>query len=137
MKSTDADDELSIGDLAGRYDLATHVLRHWEVRGLLAPARDDAGRRRYKAADVTRVAVILRAKEAGLPLETIRSLTSTGDPAARHAVLKREADALRQRIAAAEASLELIECALRCDHDDFTQCPHYRQTITERVGGGD
>ncbi|MER6474193.1 MerR family transcriptional regulator [Streptomyces collinus] len=135
MKSTDAEGELSIGELAGRYGLAAHVLRHWEARGLLAPARDGAGRRRFTAADVTRVAVILRAREAGLPLETVRSLTSAGDPAARHAVLRQEADALRQRIAAAEASLELIECALRCDHDDFTQCPHYRQTITERVGG--
>jgi DNA-binding transcriptional MerR regulator len=56
-----------IGAVSERFGLATHVLRHWEAMGLLTPARDAAGRRRYKTADLTRVAVILRAKEAGSP----------------------------------------------------------------------
>ncbi|WP_344004419.1 MerR family transcriptional regulator [Streptomyces thermocarboxydovorans] len=108
---------MSIGALAERFGLATHVLRHWEAMGLLTPVRDAAGRRRYGSADLTRVAVILRAKEAGLSLRSIRSLTAAGDPARRRDILSAEAEALRSRIAAAQASLDLIECALGCDHD--------------------
>ncbi|MFI0084627.1 MerR family transcriptional regulator [Streptomyces bobili] len=124
----------SIGALAERFGLATHVLRHWEAMGLLAPVRDAAGRRRYGAADLTRVAVILRAKEAGLSLDTIRCLASTADPATRRDILRSEAEALRSRIAAAQYSLGLIDCALDCDHEDFTQCAHFRQMVAERIG---
>jgi MerR family copper efflux transcriptional regulator len=113
MRSTGGSPPLSIGALAERFALAPHVLRHWEAMGLLAPARDPAGRRRYGIADVTRVAVILRAKEAGLSLDAIRSLTATADPAARRNLLEGEAEALRRRIAAAQASLDLIEMRAR------------------------
>ncbi|MBA4864268.1 MerR family transcriptional regulator [Streptomyces sp. PSKA54] len=125
---------MSIGAAAERFGLATHVLRHWEAMGLLTPVRDAAGRRRYGTADLTRVAVILRAKEAGLSLDTIRSMAVTSDPSARRDILRAEADSLRSRIAAAKASLELIECALDCDQEDFTQCAHFRQMVAERVG---
>ncbi|MFI7413610.1 MerR family transcriptional regulator [Streptomyces sp. NPDC049627] len=134
MKSSGENKTLSIGDLAERFGLATHVLRHWETMGLLSPVRDAAGRRRYRTADLTRVAVILRAKEAGLSLDTIRSLAATTNPAARRNILRHEAETLRSHIAAAQASLELIECALDCDHEDFTQCSHFRQMVAERIG---
>ncbi|MFI6588088.1 MerR family transcriptional regulator [Embleya sp. NPDC050493] len=125
---------MSIGALAERFGLATHVLRHWEAMGLLAPARDAAGRRRYRTADLTRVAVILRGKEAGLSLDTIRALVATADAGQRRNILCQEADALRSRIAAAQASLELVECALDCAQEDFTRCAHFRQVVRDRVG---
>ncbi|MFF3787988.1 MerR family transcriptional regulator [Streptomyces sp. NPDC001933] len=124
---------IGIGALAQRFGLATHVLRHWEAMGLLTPARDAAGRRRYGIADLTRIAVILRAKEAGLSLDIIRSLVATADPAKRKDILREEAEALRSRIAAAQASLELIECALGCDHEDFSQCAHFQQMVADRT----
>ncbi len=124
---------IPIGALAERFGLATHVLRHWEAMGLLTPARDAAGRRRYGSADLTRVAVILRAKDAGLSLDTVRSLTAATDPATRRDILCEEAETLRSRIAALQASLEIIECALGCDHEDFTQCAHFRQMVIDRM----
>ncbi|WP_078629775.1 MerR family transcriptional regulator [Streptomyces sp. NRRL WC-3744] len=130
-----ADEPLSIGALAGHFGLAAHVLRHWEAMGLLNPPRDSAGRRQYGSAHITRVAVIMRAKEAGLSLETIRSLSATADPVQRRGILREQTEALRSRIAAARASLELIECALDCDHEDVTQCPHYQQTVADGIGG--
>ncbi|MEU8678614.1 MerR family transcriptional regulator [Streptomyces sp. NPDC048560] len=120
---------MSIGVLAERFSLATHVLRHWEAEGLLAPARDAAGRRRYGEQDAVRIAVILRGKEAGLGLDAIRTLVSASAPGARRPVLHSEAQALRSRIAAAQASLDLIECALACEHEDFMECPHFRGTV--------
>ncbi|MFB7938032.1 MerR family transcriptional regulator [Streptomyces sp. NPDC056049] len=124
-------DSMGIGALAERFGLATHVLRHWESTGLLAPARDAAGRRRYRSADLTRVAVILRAKDAGLSLDVIRSLTAPADAVKRRNILRAEADALRSRIAAAQASLDLIECALDCDQDDFSRCAHFRRAVED------
>ncbi|MER6362197.1 MerR family transcriptional regulator [Kitasatospora sp. NPDC001527] len=126
---------MAIGALAGRFGLATHVLRHWESVGLLAPARDGAGRRRYGPADLTRVAVILRAKQAGLSLDAVRALVAAdGDAGARRALLSAEAQALRARIAAARASLDLLECALACDHEDVTRCARYRQAVAGGTG---
>ncbi|MGY1577875.1 MerR family transcriptional regulator [Streptomyces sp. MN13] len=133
MRSTERDETMGIGALAGRFGLAAHVLRHWESVGLLTPARDAAGRRRYGAADVVRVGVILRGKEAGLSLEAIRTLTS-GDHRARRDVLRREAEALRARIAAARASLSLVECALGCTHEELSDCPHFRRQVAGLTG---
>ncbi|TDC21002.1 MerR family transcriptional regulator [Streptomyces sp. 8K308] len=126
MKSTvsPAATDLSIGAAAGRFGLATHVLRHWESAGLLAPRRDAGGRRRYGPADLDRVAAILRAKRAGLPLDRIRELLDGTGPAARRAALERQRGELLGRIAEARASLALVECALGCPHDDPADCPH-------------
>ncbi|MFD3933172.1 MerR family transcriptional regulator [Streptomyces sp. NPDC058614] len=124
---------LSIGALAARFGLATHVLRHWEAMGLLNPGRDAGGRRRYGADDLTRVATILILKEAGLGLNTIKSLSATLDRATRHEILHPAAEELRSRIAAAQASLELIEGGLSCEYEDVTQCPNYQRLIAERT----
>jgi len=125
---------MSIGALAARFGLATHVLRHWESMGLLHPVRDAGGRRRYGADDLTRVAAILVLKEAGLGLDIIRSLFATVEPSTRHEILRAEAEELRSRIAATRISLELIEGGLNCEHEDVTQCPYYRRLIAEQVG---
>ncbi|MFC0058006.1 MerR family transcriptional regulator [Streptomyces actinomycinicus] len=122
---------LGIGALAARFGLATHVLRHWEAMGLLHPERDAGGRRRYRADDLTRVATILILKEAGLGLNTIRILSAQADRATRHGILHPAAEELRSRIAAAQASLELIEGGLHCEYEDVTQCPNYRRLIAE------
>ena len=132
MKSSAAD--MGIGEIAQRFGLATHVLRHWESMGLLAPARVTASRRRYGPADLYRVAVILRAKEAGFSLEDIGEMFAARDPAARTAVLRRRRAELAARIARAQASLELIDDALGCDHEDIATCPHFQAAIEARLG---
>ena len=132
MKSSD-DTGLAIGEVAGKFGLATHVLRHWEAMGLLAPSRVTASRRRYRDGDLYRIAVILRAKEAGFSLDEIRELIAAREPAERSAVLRRRRAELADRIAAAQASLELIDCALDCDHTDIAECPHFQTHIAGRI----
>ncbi|MEU6111446.1 MerR family transcriptional regulator [Streptomyces albidoflavus] len=128
MKSTGGSPAtLSIGAVATRFGLAPHVLRHWEAMGLLDPVRDAGGRRRYRPEDLTRVATILVMKEAGLDLTTIGSLSATTDRTARRELLRPAADALRSRIAAAQAALELVESGLGCAYEDVTDCPVYRR----------
>lgn len=124
---------MTIGEIAARFGLATHVLRHWESEGLLAPARVVAGRRRYRSADLYRVATILRAKEAGLSLEQIRELIHVAGPA-RRKILQRHREDLVARIDALQDSLRFIEGGLECDHDDFTACPHYQAMVRARIG---
>ena len=46
--SSTPSEEMTIGELAARFGLATHVLRHWEAMGLLTPAARVNGRRRYR-----------------------------------------------------------------------------------------
>ncbi|SEP53323.1 MerR family transcriptional regulator [Amycolatopsis saalfeldensis] len=134
MKSSET--VLTIGEIAACFGLATHVLRHWESMGLLSPVRAAGSRRRYGRDDLYRVAVILRAKEAGFSLNDIRDMITAQEPAARRDVLRRRHAELARRIAEAQASLELIECALDCDHDDFTQCDHFQAMVADRIGIG-
>ncbi|MGC1214806.1 MAG: MerR family transcriptional regulator [Micromonospora sp.] len=133
MESTD-DQVMTIGEIAGRFGLATHVLRHWESLGLLTPARAVAGRRRYGTADLYRVATILRAKEAGLSLDQIREMLTAGGSARRREILRRHREDLVARIAALQDSLRFIDGGLECEHEDFTACPHYQETVRSRIG---
>lgn len=135
MKSNPDDlASLSIGETAERFGLATHVLRHWEAIGLLSPDRDENDRRVYGPGDLYRVAVILRAKEAGLGLDQIRDMLTTRNPGARREILRRQRADLVRNIAKLEASRALIECALDCDHADFTQCAEFQATMAARIG---
>jgi DNA-binding transcriptional MerR regulator len=130
MKSSDPD--LTIGEVAHRFGLPTHVLRHWESMGLLAPPRDGGGQRRYSRADLARVAMILMGKEAGLGLRALSVLLSAANPMDHTDLLRRHLDVLEHRIAQARAAKDLIEHALSCPLS-FDQCPHAREQILTRI----
>ncbi|WP_283136027.1 MerR family transcriptional regulator [Rhizohabitans arisaemae] len=131
---------MGIGEVADVFGLPTHVLRHWESVGLLVPARDGGGQRRYGAADMRRVAMILMGKEAGLGLRMLSQVLTSPDPM-RHADLLREhVEVLERRIAQAQAARDLILHALECPLG-FDECPHAREQIEARIplagrGGG-
>ncbi|MGB3305538.1 MAG: MerR family transcriptional regulator [Thermomicrobiales bacterium] len=117
---------MTIGELAGRFGLATHVLRHWESEGLLEPATRVNGRRRYGADQVARVVLILRGKAVGLSLADIREMLNAPDRASRQDVLRRHHAELEHRIAEAEVAKEMVEHALTCEYADFTRCPTFQ-----------
>lgn len=124
----------TVGELARRFDLPTHVLRHWEDEGLLEPVRDASGYRRYGPDDLTRVAVILRSKAAGMSLEQVGVLLD-GGAANRHAVLEAHLRALAERAEAVERSREMTEHALRCRSHDITSCPRFAAFVADVVDG--
>jgi DNA-binding transcriptional MerR regulator len=137
MKSTLAPGDpsaWSVGDLAARFGLETHVLRHWEAMGLLSPARDGAGRRRYDADDAFRVATIMRSKAAGMSLEQIRVLLD-GGAYDRHVILEAHIADLEQRMAEMELSREMTRHALECRAHDITACPSFRSHVQDIVDG--
>jgi MerR family transcriptional regulator, copper efflux regulator len=133
MKSSGARRDFSIGDLAENFGLATHVLRHWESMGLLAPRRSSAGQRVYGLADRYRVAAILQAKAAGMGLDDIRAILTASTAAERNLVLQKQHDELSRRIAEAQAALILIDTALDCEHGDLAACPRFQAVLADRV----
>jgi DNA-binding transcriptional MerR regulator len=125
---------MSIGEVAGHFGLATHVLRHWETMGLLSPARAAGGRRRYGRSDLYRVASILVGKEAGLALTDIRDILTIADAETRRKINRRHRDELLRRIEEMQAALILIEGGLACGYEDITECPNYQSLVAGRMG---
>lgn len=130
MKSTG----WAVGEVAERFGLATHVLRHWEAVGLLAPERDAAGRRRYDRDDLVRVAAVIRNKAAGMSLEQVRLLFD-GEAVGRHQVLTDHLADIDQRIRALETSRAMTQHAMECRAHDITTCPSFRRHLEAAIAG--
>lgn len=123
----------SIGEVAARFGLPTHVLRYWETQGLLTPART-GDRRRYSDAALRRVAAILVSKEAGFGLADIRAMLAAGSAPARGAVMARHRERLQARIARAQAALDML--GGDCPHVDIMTCPHFQGLLDARMRPG-
>jgi MerR family transcriptional regulator, copper efflux regulator len=129
--------EYTIGELAARFGLATHVLRHWEDVGLLSPTRRVARRRVYGPGHVTRVAEILIGKDAGFSLEELRELFAAPDRNRRREVLLAQLAQVRQRIARLTLTQTLLEHASRCQEPDYQSCPDFQAMVLARLDGMD
>ncbi|WP_280406769.1 MerR family transcriptional regulator [Nocardia carnea] len=125
----------SIGEIAGYFGLAPHVLRHWESVGLLTPAARIGGRRRYTPAHLARVAMILRSKEIGLSLAQIRDLLDACDGRGRRRILQSQLDSLDEQIERIQTSKQLIAHVLTCRYEDFTECPRFQEEIVAAGAG--
>jgi DNA-binding transcriptional MerR regulator len=130
MKSTPEGPPWSIGNVAARFGLETHVLRHWESVGLLEPGRDSAGRRRYGEDDVVRIAVVIRSQSAGMSLEQIGVLLDGGNRG-RHEVLEAHVAALDRRMDEMARSREMTLHALRCRAHDIATCPRFTAWVQD------
>jgi DICT domain-containing protein len=85
---------LSIGDIAARSGVAVGTLRMWESRyGFPSPERLPSGHRRYSETDLERVRMVVRARQAGLPLamaiERARRLSDEPRPSVYGALRER------------------------------------------------
>ncbi|WP_309055002.1 MerR family transcriptional regulator [Streptomyces sp.] len=134
MKSRGDGESMTIGELAERFQLRPHVLRHWEATGLLSPAERINGRRYYTARHIARVAMIVRGKTAGFSLEQLREVLDAPDAGRRRALLLEHHAELTRRIGEIEQSRTLIEHALDCRAEDFTQCPGFRRLVDQLAG---
>ncbi|MDT9681109.1 MerR family transcriptional regulator [Streptomyces sp. TRM76323] len=100
-----------ISELAELTGVSARALRHYEERGLLAPARNSNGYREYAESDVTRVAQIRTMISAGLGTSTIQrylDCARTGDHGTFLEMcpdLRAELDALARRLDAEQAEL--------------------------------
>lgn len=94
--------------------LSPEVLRAWERRhGAVRPERDSSGRRSYGTAEVTRLKLLKRLVDLGLP---IRQIASQSLPELQ--MLAREADDDDSSAMAAEIGERAIAALLRHDIED-------------------
>jgi DNA-binding transcriptional MerR regulator len=134
MKSSRSAIDWSIGEAAARFGLETHVLRHWEDVGLLAPARDGAGRRRYAKDDVVRIASVVRSKAAGMSLDQIAVLLDAEAPG-RHRILQEHMADLDRRMAEMKHARQMAEHAYECRAHDVAACLGFRKHVDDLVTG--
>ena len=116
---------LSIGELAHEFDLAPHVLRHWENEGILEPTDRVGGKRRYDESAKARVRTIVAAKQAGMELATIREVFTTHSGPARQGILADRLQILRDRMQELQRSIDMLEHLRICKNTDFAKCPDY------------
>lgn len=100
--------KLTLGQLGKLAGLARTSLLHYESLGLLTPrARSAAGYRFYGEAEVERLRVICRLRDAGLSLSDIGALIASPRKAARHDGLK-PAQLLQQRLLDLSTTVEAV-----------------------------
>ena len=94
------DDLLSIGRFARLSGLSVGALRHYDETGLLAPAEVDrfTGYRRYRRDQLDTARAIGRLRDLEVPLETIRAVLATDDPAERQRLLGEQRARIEARI---------------------------------------
>jgi DNA-binding transcriptional MerR regulator len=107
--------ELSIAEAAQISGLSAHTLRYYERAGLLDPVgRNGSGHRRYREADLERIAFLARLRATGMPIREVRryaELMQAGERtnAARLALLEEHRDAVLAGLETTSRNLELIE----------------------------
>ena len=62
---------LNIGQVAERTGLSVSAIRYYESQGLVKPARNAGGQRRFLRSDIRRLSFVLIAQQLGLPLSDI------------------------------------------------------------------
>jgi MerR family redox-sensitive transcriptional activator SoxR len=77
LKSSDAGEVLTIGQLSERSGVATSAIRFYESRGLVESARTTGNQRRYAQATLRRVSFIRAAQRVGLSLDEIAEAMAT------------------------------------------------------------
>ncbi len=115
----------TIAQVAREFNVTHRTVRHYEELGLLQPERRGI-QRVFRPRDRTRLALILRGKRLGFPLEEIRTILDLFDaPRGRRAQLEyvlgqldeRRADLERRRRDIEDAIAELGDFERRCRAD--------------------
>jgi DNA-binding transcriptional MerR regulator len=135
MKAT-----VSIGDFSRMTHLSIKTLRHYHDVGLLAPAEIDkiTGYRYYAKSQVTAAQVIRRLRELGMPVEEVRSILATSDPAARAKLilghlgrLERQLKETHAAVVSLRALIERPDTPIAIEHRVAQKTPAL--AISERV----
>lgn len=111
-----------IGDAAALLNVPTHVLRHWEEVGALAPARHPNGHRVYDDETITRARLIRLCQRAGMSLTEIRNLYR-GDGEHRAALVRDRRDRIADQISRLHAAQDFLDHVLACTHPMVSTCP--------------
>lgn len=118
----------TIAEIANEFSVTHRALRHYEQMGLLSPERvgPNGSRRLYDKRDHIRLALILRGRRLGFPLEEIGTIIDMYDDQPGEAgqlrylldqIQDRRADLQRRRADIDQSLGELDELETRCHSD--------------------
>jgi Cu(I)-responsive transcriptional regulator len=124
---------MTIGEAARRAGLTPKMARHYEVIGLVRPARRGNGYRDYGEAEIAVLRFIRHARDLGFPLDDVRRLVALWQDRGRaSAEVRRIAlghvaalEEKARRLAAMADSLRHL--AAHCHGDDRPECPILRE----------
>ncbi|WP_377644092.1 MerR family DNA-binding transcriptional regulator [Oryzobacter terrae] len=116
--SVDRDRTWSIAQVADEFGVTHRTVRHYEELGLISPERRGTTRV-YHRRDRTRLALILRGKRLGFPLEEIRTIIDLYDaPRGRRSQLEYVLDQIDERRTDLEQRRRDLDAALS-ELDEF------------------
>ncbi len=124
----DANDLLTIGEVASRAGVATSALRFYEERGLISSERTESNHRRYRRSVLRIVAVIQAAQKLGLSLAEIQDalaeLPEGRTPTGKHwtRMSSRWKDRLDQDIAMLEKLRDDLDGCIGCGCLSLERC---------------
>lgn len=115
-----ADGFLRIGAFSRASSLSVKALRSYHDMGLLVPAAVDpaTGYRSYAAAQLVEATTIRRLRQLDVPLQAIREVIESGDPAVTRKVLADHGAVLEARLAALLSTVEELHAAVAAYPND-------------------
>jgi DNA-binding transcriptional MerR regulator len=100
----------SIGEFAQMTGVPKQTLQFYDKIGIFSPAiRLDNGYRYYEAAQYDAIEIIYALKEAGLPLQEIKTYLDVRTPEMCIALLKQESVRIKEKVRMLERTLVMIE----------------------------
>lgn len=105
---------MPIGRFSRACRLSIKALRHYDERGLLAPAwvDEESGYRYYAPDQVATAQTIRLLRELEMPLPEIHALLAASDPTSRHALLREHRRRLEERICGYQQAVAGIDLLL-------------------------
>jgi DNA-binding transcriptional MerR regulator len=121
---------MDIGEVARVSGAAPSALRFYEAQGLIRSSGRKGLRRQYAPEVVDQLALITLGRAAGLTLEEIGRMLSTGRrPQVDRALLAARADAFEDRIRKLTAIRDGLRHASECPAPDHLACPKFRRLV--------
>ncbi|SMB90931.1 MerR family transcriptional regulator [Deinococcus hopiensis] len=111
-------DSLGIGQVAAQTGLSPDTLRYYERLGLLRPARDPGGRRRYSETDVVWLTFVVRLRATGMPLADLQTYAALALEGA--STLRARREIVEAHAARLQAQMQLLDEAFRAVQDKLT-----------------
>jgi DNA-binding transcriptional MerR regulator len=112
------DELLTVGQVAERLGVTVRTLHHYDEIDLVVPSeRSHAGYRLYAEADLRRLQHVVVYRRLGFPLEEIGELLQDGADVVAH--LRRQREAVMDRLAELDGLVSAIDTALEAEMNDY------------------